>query len=1057
MSALVRALYPGCVRSLQVPGIIRPISVTVGQQAAGLASAASSSAAGEGGAVVASTVGTHRQPTIEESGLSAAEDFLNGTNANVLEEMYELWLREPAKVHGSWQAFFRNIETGAPLGRATSLLSRPQRERVSRAAPSVTQGRDVLEVARDTVRIMAMIRAFRHRGHLVADLDPLRLSSPSGHVVAGAHEDSALSPARVRHDLDPISYGFSETDMDRIFYVGGDLPGRPLRTLREIHTMLRNAYCGTIGFEYRHMTNKEEKDWIASRVEVFGPMFRFTPEEKKQVWNHTAEAELFEKFLSYKFATAKRFGLEGGESIIPGLQAMLTRGSELGVENVIIGMPHRGRLNVLAQVVKKPLEQIFHEFNPDESRTRIYLAGGSGDVKYHLGTSSDRTLPNGKQMHLSLVANPSHLEAVDPVVVGKTRAKQFFTYDTDRHRTMALLLHGDAAFAGQGVVAETLELSDLHDYTIGGTVHVVINNQIGFTTDPKHARSSPYPTDVAKCVGVPIFHVNGDDVEAVVHVFRLAMEYRQRFRKDVVLDVFCYRRHGHNELDEPSFTQPLMYKKIAAHPTVLQLYTHRLVNEQVIQPSEVQQMRDQHMRRFETSFRNAPNWKPSDTDWLSSHWKGFKSEFQLSPIRQTGVDKDTLLRVGRALTHVPEQFHIHPHLKRLLDQRKHMLEQDAGIDWALAEQLAFGTLMCEGTHVRLSGQDSERGTFSQRHAAFIDQETEERYVPLDHIDKDPPGRFRVCNSSLSEYAVLGFEVGYSLESPRALVIHEAQFGDFMNNAQVIIDEFIASGEKKWRRQCGITMLLPHSFGGQGPDHSSARLERFLQLADDDPDEIPAELDMDYRMQIQRANLQVVNASTPANYFHVLRRQIHRDFRKPLILLTPKELLRHPQCKSPIRDFLTGTRFHRLLAETDPEIASGEDVRRLIFCQGKIYYELAAERQNRGIADIAIVRLEQISPFPYDRVADVLLAYPRAELVWCQEEPKNAGAWFYVQPRIRTTLRGLIDDAHGKQRQVAYAGRRPAAAPATGIYSIHAAEQKELIDQALAKEPLPIAL
>jgi 2-oxoglutarate dehydrogenase E1 component len=1065
MLRVVRALNPILFRPLSPTGVSKLLLGLTGCNVLGArllstASASSSSDAATGAAAAAAATAaqtTHRQPTLAESGLSSAEDFLNGTNANVLEEMYELWLREPSKVHGSWQAFFRNIETGAPLGQATSLLSRPQRERISRAAPSVTAGRDVLEVARDTVRVMSMIRAFRHRGHLVANLDPLNLSQASGHVVAGAHEESALSPARVRYDLDPVSYGFTEADMDRIFYVGGDLPGRPLRTLREIHSMLKNAYCGTIGFEYRHMLSKEEKDWIASRVEVFGPMFRFTPEEKRQIWNFTAEAELFEKFLSYKYATAKRFGLEGGESIIPGIQAMLLRGSELGIENVIIGMPHRGRLNVLAQVVKKPLEQIFHEFNPDESRTRVYLAGGSGDVKYHLGTSSDRILANGKQMHLSLVANPSHLEAVDPVVVGKTRAKQFFTYDVDRRRTMALLLHGDAAFAGQGVVAETLELSDLHDYTIGGTVHVIINNQIGFTTDPKHARSSPYPTDVAKCVGIPIFHVNGDDVEAVVHVFRLAIEYRQRFRKDVVVDVFCYRRYGHNELDEPSFTQPLMYKKIAAHPTILQLYTHRLVNEQIVQPSEVQQMRDQHMRRYEISFRNAPNWKPRDSDWLASHWKGFKSEFQLSPIRQTGVDRDVLMRVGRALCRIPESLHIHPHLKRLLEHRKQMLEGEIGIDWALAEQLAFGALMCEGTHVRLSGQDSERGTFSQRHAALIDQDTEERYVPLDHIEGDPPGQFRVCNSSLSEYAVLGFEVGYSLESPRALVMHEAQFGDFMNGAQVIIDEFIASGEKKWRRQCGITMLLPHSFGGQGPDHSSARLERFLQLADDDPDEIPAELGMDNRMQIQRANLQVVNATTPANYFHVLRRQIHRDFRKPLILLTPKELLRLPECRSPLADFLTGTRFHRLIPETDPEIATGEKTRRLIFCQGKVYYELVAERKKRQIRDVSIVRLEQISPFPYDRVAETLSAYPKAELVWCQEEPKNAGAWFYVQPRIRTTLRGLIDEAHGKHRVVAYAGRKPAAAPATGIYTIHVAEQKELIDQALSDEPLPVAV
>ena len=990
------------------------------------------------------------QPSLAESGLVEAEAFLSGTNANVLEEMYELWCREPSKVHGSWQAFFRNVETNAPLGRSAEMLSRAQQQRVSRAAPSVTEGRDVLEVARDTVKVMAMIRAFRHRGHLVADLDPLKLFSSGEHYVSGYAANAELSPVRVRYDLSPASYGFTDADMDRIFYVGGDLPGRPLRTLREIHSMLMSSYCGKIGFEYRHILSKEEKDWIASRVEIFGPMYRFAPAEKRVIMHDLAEGELFEKFLSYKFATAKRFGLEGAESVIAGLQGMLERGSELGLQNLILGMPHRGRLNVLGQVVKKPLAQIFHEFNPDEGRTREYLAGGTGDVKYHLGTSADRTLRNGRRMHLSLVANPSHLEAVNPVVVGKTRAKQFFTGDVERRRTMAVLLHGDASFAGQGVVAETLELSDLRDYTTGGTFHMVINNQIGFTTDPKHARSSPYPTDVAKCVGVPIFHVNGDDVEAVVHVCRLATEYRQRFRKDVVVDVFCYRRHGHNEMDQPSFTQPLMYQKIRNHPTPMQIYSHRLVNEGVMQPSEVQQLRDHLMQRFESNFADAKHWKPRDTDWLSSHWEGFKSEHQLSRIQETGVSVDMLHRVGSALCTVPDTFHLHPQLRKLLQHRQEMMDKGAGIDWAMAEQLAFGTLMCEGTHVRLSGQDSERGTFSQRHAVLVDQQSEENYIPLHHIAGEPPvtGQFRICNSSLSEYAVLGFEVGYSLESPNALVMHEAQFGDFMNNAQVIIDQFIASGEKKWRRQCGLTMLLPHGYGGQGPEHSSARLERYLQLADDDPDELPAELDSDHRMQIQRANLQVVNATTPANYFHVLRRQIHREFRKPLILMTPKELLRHPLCVSSAADFAKDTRFHRVYSERDDKIATGDELRRLVLCQGKVYYELLAERQKRGIEDVALVRVEQIFPFPYDRVAEVLRAYPKAELVWCQEEPKNAGAWFFTHPRILTTLRGLVDEPHGKHRAVQYVGRRPSASPATGIHAIHVAEQQELIDKAL---------
>lgn len=973
---------------------------------------------------------------------------MTGANATVLEEMYEKWRAHPGKVHDSWQSFFRSIESGAPPGKATSMLDRTQLERVSRVAPSVTEGRDVLDVARDTLRVMRMIRAFRHRGHLVADLDPLGLTV--GHIEIGQTESSTL-PHRVRYDLEPVSYGFTESDMERIFYVGGELPGRPLRTLREIHEMLKSSYCGTIGVEYRHIMSKEEKDWLASRVEVFGPPFHFSSAERRTILHDLAETELFEKFLSYKYSTAKRFGLEGGEAMVPGIQALLERGSDLGLENVIFGMPHRGRLNMLSQVVKKPLQQIFHEFQPDAGANKTqYL--GTGDVKYHLGTSSDRVLRNGKRLHLSLVANPSHLEAVNPVVVGKTRAKQFFAGDTERRKTMAVLLHGDAAFAGQGVVAETLELSDLRDYTTGGTVHIVINNQIGFTTDPKHARSSPYPTDVAKCVGIPIFHVNSDDVEAMVHVCRLAIEYRQRFGKDVVIDLFGYRRHGHNEMDQPSFTQPLMYQKIKEHPTALQIYGHKLVSEGVLKPSELQQTRDHLMERYEKTFAEARNWMPRDSDWLASHWQGFKSEQHLSRIQQTGVDEATLRRVGQALSEVPEGLKVHPQLRKLLGQRRQMLDDGSGLDWALGEGLAFGTLMCEGTHVRLSGQDSERGTFSHRHAVLHDQENEEQYVPLRHIANSTPGKFRVCNSSLSEYAVLGFELGYALESPNALVMHESQFGDFVNNSQVIIDQFIAAGEKKWLRQCGITMLLPHGYEGQGPEHSSARLERFLQLCDDDPDELPDSLDPESRMQIQRANMQVVNCTTPANFFHVLRRQIHREFRKPLIVMTPKSLLRHPLCKSPVRDFLSGTRFHRLVSETDEHIATGDDVRKLVLCSGKVYYDLLAERRKREgkCDDVALVRVEQVAPFPYDRVAEEAAKYPKAEIAWCQEEPKNMGAWLYAQPRIRTALRNLVPDEAGRERQATYIGRVPAASPAAGFFGVHMAEQQEIVNTALEK-------
>eukprot|EP00871_Galdieria_phlegrea_P003332 jgi/Galph1/39/GphlegSOOS_G4802.1 len=972
-------------------------------------------------------------PQISGSKLDLSESFLSGTSAAVLEDMYNRWKSDPSSVDATWSQFFSNLDKQVAPGKAIPLMPRAIHS-VNNSLSNVqhTSEEDLVKVSSDTIKIMALIKAYRHRGHLIADLDPLKLDEDLGFY-------KKIIPSGTKADFEPASYGFSEADMDRKFVVNGELPGQPIRTLREIIQTLRKSYCGTIGVEYRHILSKVEKDWIAERVETDFPPF--TKEQKRIILRDLADAELFEKFLAVKFPTSKRFGLEGAESLIPGLQALLELGSNLGIENVVLGMSHRGRLNVLANIIGSPIEKIFHEFYPhDDPFGETYQ--GSGDVKYHLGTSNTRKLRNGKSMHLSLVANPSHLEAVDPVVVGKTRAKQYFTGDTERKRTMALLLHGDASFAGQGVVQETLEFGDLRDYTTGGTVHLVVNNQIGFTTDPRYARSSPYPTDVAKTVGMPIFHVNGDDTEAVVRCCMLAMEYRQTFGKDVIIDMFCYRRHGHNETDQPTFTQPRMYKTIEKHPSTLTLCSNTLIKQQVVSKSERDKMIKTTNESFQKAFENAKHWVPKEQDWLSSLWEGFKAESELSKIQPTGAEKETLKEIGHAICRVPEGFHLHRQLNKFVDERRKRIDSETGIDWSTAEALAIGSLLVEGTSVRLSGQDSERGTFSQRHSVWIDQENEAVHIPLNNLGMTQ-ARFQVCNSSLSEFGVMGFELGYSLESPNILVIWEAQFGDFNNGAQVIIDTFLAAGERKWRRQLGLTLLLPHGMEGQGPEHSSARLERYLQLCDDDPDVIP-EMHTDKTRQIQFCNIQVANCSTPANYFHILRRQIHRQFRKPLILMTPKSLLRHPACTSSLEDFSAGKLFQRVLSEKSDDLVADDKIRRVLFCSGKVYYELFEAREKNQIKDIAIVRVEQLAPFPFDRVAAELGKYPNAEVVWCQEESKNMGAWFYVKPRMETTIRELERSG----RQVSYIGRPPSASPATGLPKVHEEEQRKVVQEAL---------
>jgi len=790
--------------------------------------------------------------------------------------------------------------------------------------------------------------------------------------------------------------------------------------------ILRRTYAGPIGFEYMHISDPEQRAWIQERIE--GTEVRFTDQGKRAILTKLIEAEGSERFLNVKYTGTKRFGLDGGESMVPALEQIIKRGGQLGVHEIIIGMPHRGRLNVLANVMAKPYRAIFNEFRggsaqPDDVE-------GSGDVKYHLGASSDREFDENR-VHLSLTANPSHLESVDPVVLGKVRAKQDQRGDKERISVLPLLLHGDAAFAGQGVIAECFGLSGLRGHRTGGSIHFIVNNQIGFTTAPRFARSSPYPSDVAKMIDAPIFHVNGDDPEAVVHVTKIATEFRQVFRKPVVIDMFCYRRHGHNEADEPAFTQPLMYQRIAKHPTVVEIYADRLIKEGLFTREQVDELQAQFRSYLEEEFLAGETYRPNRADWLDGRWSGIGFADEGARRGTTGVDLGVLRDVGRKLTLIPENFTPHKTIARIMGARHKMIDEGRGIDWSTAEALAFGTLLIEGFRVRLSGQDSERGTFSQRHSVLMDQVDEKKYTPLMHLSKEQ-GDFEVINSMLSEEAVLGFEYGYSLAEPNALVLWEAQFGDFANGAQVVIDQFISSGERKWLRMSGLVLLLPHGYEGQGPEHSSARLERYLQLCAED-------------------NWQVVNCTTPANYFHVLRRQLHRDFRKPLVLMTPKSLLRHKKVVSSLEEFGPESSFHRLLwddaqwkSEEPIRLVPDDQIRRVVLCSGKVYYDLYEEREKRGINDLYLLRVEQLYPFPARALIQELGRFKDAEMVWCQEEPKNMGAWSFVEPN----LSWVLDHIDAKHRRPRYAGRPNSAATATGLMNKHLRELKAFLDEAL---------
>ena len=935
--------------------------------------------------------------------------FLFGANAQFVESLYAQYLEDPASVDPSWARYFAGLE--GPSGPSTAAPAWAQRAKSAGVPLAAADAQDVRAAAQASIRAIQLVRAYRVIGHFEADLDPL-----------------GLTPRTPHPQLDPAFYGFKDSDLDKPIFIDGVL-GLQSATPRQMVDLLKRTYSGRIGYEFIHINDAEEKDWLQRRIEGPDKEISFTPAGKRAILNKLIEAEGFEKFCALRFLGTKRFGLDGGEAMIPALEQIIKRGGQLGVQEIVVGMSHRGRLNVLANLMAKPYRQIFHEFrggsaNPVEVEV-------TGDVKYHLGASSDRVF-DGNPVHLSLTPNPSHLEAADPVVLGKARAKQTQHNDTAaRTSVLPLLLHGDAAFAGQGLVAECFAMSGIRGYHTGGTIHFVINNQIGFTTSPQYSRSSAYCTDIALMVQAPIFHVNGDDPEAVVHCARIATEFRQLFHKDVVIDMYCYRRFGHNETDEPAFTQPLMYRAIKEHPTTLEIYAKKLVAESTLAASEVEHMVGDFNARLDVEFETSKDHKPDHADWFEKRWTGFTVAPKGERRGDTGVDKEALLTVGKALSTLPEGFTAHKTILRQMQNKARMFETGEGIDWATAEALAFGTLVQEGFPVRLSGQDSGRGTFSQRHSVLVDQETENRYVPLAKVAPDQ-AEFEVIDSLLSEAAVLGFEYGYATAEPKALILWEAQFGDFANGAQVIIDQFIASGEMKWLRSCGLVMLLPHGYEGQGPEHSSARLERYLQLCAQD-------------------NLQVCNPTTPANYFHVLRRQMMRDFRKPLILMTPKSLLRHKRCVSFLSDLEPGTSFHRVFRDqaecvpgaTTIQLVPDEEIRRVILCSGKIYFDLMEAREQHDAPHVQMLRLEQLYPFPEGPLGEELERFPNAEIVWCQEEPRNQGAWYFVRQRIEYLMEKL-----GRRVRPRYIGRQEYASTAAGLMSQHNAELHYIMDEAM---------
>ncbi len=972
----------------------------------------------------------------------AETSFLYGGNLAFVEDLYARWAENPGSVEPSWRAFFASLHERAEEIKAAAVKpgwvrpdaapARPDwlsaldglwpaveaklEKKVAERTPAAST--DAVRAATlDSLRAIMMIRAYRMRGHLRANLDPLGIA-----IVPG---DAS--------ELDPASYGFTEADYDRPIFLDYVL-GLETSTVREILDILRRTYCGDLGVQYMHISDPHQKAWMQERIEGRDKEIEFTEKGKVAILKKLIEAEGFERFLHRRFPGTKRFGLDGGEAMVPALEQIIKRGGALGVRDIVLGMPHRGRLNVLAAVMGKPYQVIFHEFQGGSSLPTDIE--GSGDVKYHLGASSDREF-DGNSVHLSLTANPSHLEIVNPVVIGKARAKQAFALrdnpEAGRGHVLPLLLHGDAAFAGQGVVAECFALSGLKGYGVGGSIHFIVNNQIGFTTSPKNSRSSPYPSDVALMVEAPIFHVNGDDPEAVVFAAKVATEYRQQFGKDVVIDMFCYRRFGHNEGDDPTMTSPLMYARIKDQPSTREIYGARLIGEGVVTEAEINGWVDEFAAFLDAEFEAGKTYKANKADWLDGKWAGLTLPGDEERRGQTGVPMARLIDLGRKITAIPDSVDAHKTVRRVVEARRAAIESGEGLDWGTAEHMAFATLLDEGYPVRLSGQDSVRGTFTQRHSDLIDQTTEEHYTPLNNL-RPGQAHYEVVDSALSEEAVLGFEYGFSLAEPNTLTIWEAQFGDFVNGAQVVIDQFISSGERKWLRMSGLVMLLPHGYEGQGPEHSSARLERFLQSCAED-------------------NMQIVNCSTPANYFHALRRQVHREFRKPLVVMTPKSLLRHKKAVSNMADLAEGSSFHRVMidgAEANCDVGgitltSDDRIKRVIMCSGKVYFDLIEARAKSGRDDVYILRLEQFYPWPHKSVSQVLARFRNAELVWCQEEPKNMGGWTFVDPWLELTL----DRLDLKAKRARYVGRPASASTAAGLMSRHLKELETFLAEAFA--------
>ena len=962
--------------------------------------------------------------SIKDNDIYKKTSFLAGVNSRQIEELYTQYLENPSSLTPDWRNFFQGLgdeekniidnSNGPSWSRKKpvkikidkSIKINLEKENSSSDLKDIS----VTQAAKDSVRAIMLIRAYRIRGHLIANLDPLDIQQRDEHP-----------------ELKPETYGFNQKDHKRDIFLDGVL-GLQKANLNTILKILKKTYSSNIGYEFMHMGDPQEKAWIRDRIEGPEKEITFTENGRKAILNKILQAEGFEKYLHVKFVGTKRFGLDGAESLIPALEQIIKRGGNLGVKEIKIGMPHRGRLNVLANVMGKPFKAIFSEFFGKSVSAKKDF---EGDVKYHLGASSNREF-DGNVVHISLTDNPSHLEAVNPVVLGQVRAKQFFHKDPERKKVIPVLIHGDAAFAGQGVVAECFAMSGLPGHNIGGTIHVIVNNQIGFTTAPRFARSSPYPSDVAKLAQAPIFHVNGDDPEAVVHCAKVATEYRQKFNRDVVIDMVCYRRFGHNEGDEPSFTQPLMYKKIKSHPTTLNLYSETIANDGLLTRDQISKQKEDFKKFLEKEYKASETYK-SELKWFEGVWSRFKPGLGKDKRGVSGVDKDKLMQIGKKISTYPADFVIHKTLAKIFKQRFDMFDKNLPIDWSTAEALAFGTLLNEGFSVRLSGQDSGRGTFSQRHAVLRNQENHDRYIPCNNISKKQKN-IEVIDSLLSELAVLGFEFGYSLSEPETLVLWEAQFGDFANGAQVIIDQFITSGEAKWGRASGLVMLLPHGYEGQGPEHSSARLERFLQMCAGE-------------------NIQVMNCTTPANYFHALRRQIHRAFRKPLILMTPKSLLRHKRCVSTMKDFTKKNSFHRVLEDdayhTESNLltlARDKKISKVVICSGKIYFDLIESREKTRNNKVVFIRIEQIYPFPLKTLANLVKRYPNAEFIWCQEEPKNMGAWntvrIYIERSIAMTKIG--------QSKVRYVGRKASSSTATGNLNKHVAQQREILEKIVGK-------